>query len=178
MQSLQASLLLVQGQNEQLDLQLQQIQSELEQVKGANHQLRNQVREINDEIDLRDLTTLNQSLQSELQHMMESNSVTESLEETVSLGSMVNSPEHFRSGSDELRSLRQIHRQDKGLLKEREEQIQRLHDQILPKAMVKRLKSALQRVIHPDQTCTENSRKISDSLVLLRDTIAYVQDRG
>ncbi|XP_062913064.1 uncharacterized protein LOC134351020, partial [Mobula hypostoma] len=49
---------------------------------------------------------------------------------------------------------------------------------ILSKAIANRVRSALGQVIHPDQTCAVPGRKISDSLALLRDTIAYVQDRG
>ena len=48
---------------------------------------------------------------------------------------------------------------------------------ILAKVIANRVKSALGSVIHPDQTCAVPGRQISDSLALLRDTIAYVQDR-
>ncbi|KAJ3587555.1 hypothetical protein NHX12_011152, partial [Muraenolepis orangiensis] len=33
-------------------------------------------------------------------------------------------------------------------------------------------------VIHPDQTCGIPGRKITDSLVLIRDTICYARDRN
>eukprot|EP00061_Rhincodon_typus_P009967 g33872.t1 len=38
--------------------------------------------------------------------------------------------------------------------------------------------SALGSVIHPKQICAVLDRKITESLVLLRDTIIYMQDRG
>eukprot|EP00061_Rhincodon_typus_P009989 g33916.t1 len=40
------------------------------------------------------------------------------------------------------------------------------------------VRSALESVIHPDQTCAVAGRTISESLAVLKDTIAYVQDRG
>jgi len=52
-----------------------------------------------------------------------------------------------------------------------------VNNKILAEVIANRVKSALESVIHPDQTCAVPGRKISDSLALLRDTIAYVQDR-
>ena len=49
---------------------------------------------------------------------------------------------------------------------------------ILSKDIANRIKSALEQVINPDQTCAAPGRKISDSLAMLRETIAFVQDRG
>ncbi|XP_067876004.1 collagen alpha-2(IV) chain-like [Heterodontus francisci] len=48
---------------------------------------------------------------------------------------------------------------------------------ILSKVTSSQVKSALELVIHPDQTCNVPGRKISNKLALLRDTIAYVWDR-
>eukprot|EP00061_Rhincodon_typus_P002190 g16840.t1 len=49
---------------------------------------------------------------------------------------------------------------------------------ILSKVIANQVRSALGLVIHPDQTCAVLGRTISESLALLRDMIAYVQDSG
>eukprot|EP00061_Rhincodon_typus_P015322 g42933.t1 len=49
---------------------------------------------------------------------------------------------------------------------------------LLSKLIANLDRSALGSVVHPDQTCSVPGRKISETLVLLRNTIAYVQDRG
>lgn len=41
-----------------------------------------------------------------------------------------------------------------------------------------RMSSILGELIHPDQTCTVTGRKITDSLILMRDTICYARDRN
>eukprot|EP00061_Rhincodon_typus_P018361 g47510.t1 len=49
---------------------------------------------------------------------------------------------------------------------------------VLSKVIANQVRSVLGSVIHHDQTCAEPGRKITGTLVLLRDTITYVQDRG
>ena len=39
------------------------------------------------------------------------------------------------------------------------------------------MRTVLAGVIHPDQTCTVVGRRITDSLVLVRDTICLARDR-
>eukprot|EP00061_Rhincodon_typus_P015262 g42839.t1 len=46
-----------------------------------------------------------------------------------------------------------------------------------PQVITNQMRSALELVIHPDQTCAVPGRMISESLALLRDMIAHVQDK-
>lgn len=49
---------------------------------------------------------------------------------------------------------------------------------LFSKLLASRLSSVLEEVIHPDQGCAVPGRKITDSLVLIRDTICYARDRN
>eukprot|EP00061_Rhincodon_typus_P012201 g37786.t1 len=49
---------------------------------------------------------------------------------------------------------------------------------ILSMVIANWVRSALGSVIHPDKSCAVLGRKIAESLALIRDTIAYVQDWG
>eukprot|EP00061_Rhincodon_typus_P015516 g43230.t1 len=46
---------------------------------------------------------------------------------------------------------------------------------LLPRGQVELVTDVL---IHPDQTCAVPGRKITETLMFLRDTVTYVQDRG
>ena len=48
---------------------------------------------------------------------------------------------------------------------------------LFSKVLALRMSRVLEGVIHPDQTCAVPGRKITDSLVLIRDTICYARDR-
>ena len=49
---------------------------------------------------------------------------------------------------------------------------------LFSKLLANRMSVVLGEVIHPDQTCGIPGRKITDSLVLIRDTICYARDRN
>ena len=49
---------------------------------------------------------------------------------------------------------------------------------LFSKLLANRMSMVLGEVIHPDQTCAIPERKITDSLVLIRDTICYARDRN
>lgn len=49
---------------------------------------------------------------------------------------------------------------------------------LFSKLLASRMSLFLKDVIHPDQTCAIPGRKITDSLVLIRDTICYARDRS
>ena len=49
---------------------------------------------------------------------------------------------------------------------------------LFSKLLASRLSLVLGEVIHPDQSCAVPGRKITDSLVLIRDTICYARDRN
>ena len=49
---------------------------------------------------------------------------------------------------------------------------------LFSKLLASRLSTVLEGVIHLDQTCAVPGRKITDSLVLIRDTICYARDRN
>ena len=49
---------------------------------------------------------------------------------------------------------------------------------LFSKLLANRMSVVLGEVIHPDQTCGISGRKITDSLVLIRDTICYARDRN
>lgn len=49
---------------------------------------------------------------------------------------------------------------------------------LFSKILMVRMSSILGEVIHPDQTCAVPGRKITDSLILMRDTICYARDRN
>lgn len=49
---------------------------------------------------------------------------------------------------------------------------------LFSKLLATRLSMFLEGVIHPDQACAVPGRKITDSLVLIRDTICYARDRN
>ncbi|XP_055770772.1 uncharacterized protein LOC129846978 [Salvelinus fontinalis] len=49
---------------------------------------------------------------------------------------------------------------------------------LFTKVLTLRMSSVLGEVIHPDQTCAVPGRKITDSLILIRDAICYARDRN
>lgn len=49
---------------------------------------------------------------------------------------------------------------------------------LFSKLLASRMSLFLEEVIHPDQACAIPGRKITDSLVLIRDTICYARDRN
>uniref|UniRef100_A0A9J8CAK8 Reverse transcriptase domain-containing protein n=1 Tax=Cyprinus carpio carpio TaxID=630221 RepID=A0A9J8CAK8_CYPCA len=49
---------------------------------------------------------------------------------------------------------------------------------LFSKILATRMSTVLEDVIHPDQACAVPGRKITDSLVLIRDTICYARDRN
>lgn len=49
---------------------------------------------------------------------------------------------------------------------------------LFSKVLASRMSLVLEEVIHPDQACAIPGRKITDSLVLIRDTICYARDRN
>ena len=49
---------------------------------------------------------------------------------------------------------------------------------VFTKVLTLRMRTVLADVIHPDQTCAVPGRKITDSLVLVRDAICFARDRG
>ncbi|XP_078394390.1 BICD family-like cargo adapter 2, partial [Cetorhinus maximus] len=127
-ETLQRSIRLVQEHSKEQESQLQQLRSETEQVKTVNLDLRERVHQMKEEMSLQDLGGLNNSLHSEIQQI-ESSPGLEALAESVSFRSNSSSPDHFYSRSEELRSLREAHRQHEASQKGREEQIQRLNEQ-------------------------------------------------
>lgn len=48
----------------------------------------------------------------------------------------------------------------------------------LAKILTSRIKAVIDSVIHPDQTCAVPGRRITDSLILLRDSVFYAHDRN
>ena len=49
---------------------------------------------------------------------------------------------------------------------------------LFSKILAKRMSMVLEEVIHPDQTCAVPGRKITDSLILIRDAICFARDRN
>lgn len=49
---------------------------------------------------------------------------------------------------------------------------------LFSKVLATRMSTVLEDVIHPDQACAVPGRKITDSLVLIRDSICYARDRN
>lgn len=49
---------------------------------------------------------------------------------------------------------------------------------LFSKLLAARIRPVLSQIIHPDQACAVKGRKITDSLVLIRDTICFARDRN
>ena len=84
-------------------------------------------------------------------------------------------PDSFRSGIVKL-----LHKKDdKTDLKNwRPITLLNVDCKLFSKLLANRMTVVLGEVIHPDQTCAIPGRKITDSLVLIRDTICYARDRN
>ncbi|XP_067883454.1 BICD family-like cargo adapter 2, partial [Heterodontus francisci] len=129
-ETLQRSLQLLQEHSEKQGLQLRQVQSELHRTETANGQLRNRVRELTDETCLHEAGEINNSLLSEIEHIIQGSRVTESLGKSACFRANRSSPDDLCSTSEELRSLGEDNRQSEASLNDREEQIRRLKEQV------------------------------------------------
>ncbi|KAI7813124.1 reverse transcriptase [Triplophysa rosa] len=84
-------------------------------------------------------------------------------------------PESFRTGVVTL-----LHKKDdKAELKNwRPITLLNFDMKLFSKLLMQRMSTVLTDLIHPDQACAVPGRKITDSLVLIRDTICYARDRS
>ncbi|XP_029462648.1 BICD family-like cargo adapter 2 [Rhinatrema bivittatum] len=184
--SLQDNSLLLRKQNHERNLQLQQVQSEAEELRVSNRHLQLKVKEMSDELHLHDANSSITSIQSEIEQTMDSEmehqgtlkafrsddsmSTTEELAQKPTLP-MQPDQAILQKGKEDIHVTQMsspeldVHQKQKvvyltqreqELLKEKEEEINRLHDQVtLQHVELANLKDELEKL---RQLCQQSDR--------------------